>query len=160
MSRPTIIVVHPSEKRSKCSVEPLRGQPGFVFWNYPKRGTESLEGYVRLGIGGAQLTADDCHQGLVLLDGSWRWAAEMEKDYQDLPVRSLAAWETAYPRRSKLFVDPVEGLATIEALYAAHCQMGRNVEELLSSYYWRDEFLKKNGELRERFIRRSVSESR
>jgi pre-rRNA-processing protein TSR3 len=160
MSRPTIIVVHPSEKRSKCSVEPLRGQPGFVFWNYPKRGTESLDGYVRLGIGGPQLTVDDCDQGLVLLDGSWRWAAEMEKDYQDLPVRSLAAWETAYPRRSKLFVDPVEGLATIEALYAAHCQMGRYVEELLSSYYWRDVFLKKNGELRERFIRRSVSESR
>ncbi len=56
------------------------------------------------------------------------------------------AWppgETAYPRRSKLFVDPVEGLATIEALYAAHCQMGRNVEELLSCYYWRDEFLEK-----------------
>jgi pre-rRNA-processing protein TSR3 len=160
MNRPTIIVVHPSEKRSKCSVEPLRGQPGFVFWNYPKRGTESLDGYVRLGIGGPQLTPDDCELGLVLLDGSWRWAAEMEKDYQDLPVRSLGAWETAYPRRSKLFVDPVEGLATIEALYAAHCQMGRNVADLLSSYYWRDEVLKTNSELRERFIRTSVSESR
>lgn len=156
MIPPTIIVVHPSEKRSKCSVEPLRGQTGFVFWSFPKRGPESLDGYVRLGIGGTPLTAQDYQQGLVLLDGSWRWAVEMEKSYQDLPVRSLGPWETAYPRRSKLFVDPVEGLATIEALYAAHCQMGRDVEGLLDSYYWRTDFLEKNDELRERFLRRTV----
>lgn len=150
---PTIIVVHPSEKRSKCSVEPLRGQPGFVFWSFPKRGNESLDGYVRLGIGGPQLTLEDNDKGLLLLDGSWRWAAEMEKGYREIPVRSLGPWVTAYPRKSKLFVDPVEGLATIEALYAAHCQMGRTVEGLLNSYYWQEGFLEKNRELRERLER-------
>ena len=71
----------------------------------------------------------------------------MERDYTDIPVRSLGPWVTAYPRKSKLFVDPIEGLATIEALYAAHCQMGRDVSGLLSSYYWRDQFLEENQEL-------------
>ena len=144
---PTIIVVHRAEKRSKCSVEPLRKTGQFVFWRYPKRGAESLEGYVRLGLGGPQLSAEDYDRGLVLLDGSWRWAAKMEKSYADVPVRSLGPWQTAYPRQSRVFEDPTEGLATIEALYAALCQMGRPVEGLLDSYHWGELFLQRNHEL-------------
>lgn len=152
MSLPsTIIVVHPSEKRSKCSVEPLRTRQEFIFWNYPRRGPESLLGYVRLGIGGPELTPSDQTTGLVLLDGSWRWAAKMEQSYEDLPVRSLAPWVTAYPRVSKVFQDPSGGLATIEALFAAHAQMGRSVEGLLDDYRWRDQFLDANRELLTRF---------
>ncbi len=140
----TIIVVHPSEKRSKCSVEPLRPRSEFVFWTYPQRGAERLDGYVRLGIGGPELTPADFGTGLVLLDGSWRWAAKMEQAYNDLPVRSLAGWKTAYPRVSKVFQDPSGGLATIEALFAAHAQMGRPVEGLLDDYRWGTEFLELN----------------
>src|SRR5436190_5429400 len=116
MFPPTVIVVHPKERRSKCSVQPLRGRDGFVFWKYPRRGSESLDGYVRLGLGGPQLTPADAERGLLILDGTWRYAAAMERDYAELPVRSLGAWETAYPRTSKLFEDPAAGLATIEAL--------------------------------------------
>lgn len=148
---PTIIVVHPSEKRSKCSVEPLRARSEFIFWNYPKRGTESLAGYVRLGLGGPELTPADGATGLVLLDGSWRWAAKMEQSYTDLPVRSLAAWTTAYPRVSKVFQDPAGGLATIEALFAALVQMGRPVDGLLDDYRWAPQFLENNRELCARF---------
>lgn len=144
MFPPTIIVVHPKERRSKCSVQPLRGRHGFVFWKYPKRGTEPLEGYVRLGLGGPQLTPADAARGLLILDGTWRYAAAMERDYAELPVRSLGAWETAYPRTSKLFEDPSAGLATIEALVAAYVQMGRPIEGLLDSYQWQEEFLEKN----------------
>ena len=151
MTPSTIIVVHRAEKRSKCSVEPLRNTGGFVFWRYPKRGTESLEGYVRLGLGGPQLSPADRDQGLLLLDGSWRWAAKMEKSYQDVPVRSLGPWQTAYPRQSRVFADPEEGLATIEALYAALCQMGRRADRLFDSYYWGEHFLQKNRELIEHF---------
>lgn len=141
---PTIIVVHPKEKRSKCSVEPLRGQDGFVFWKFPHRGGESLEGYVRLGIGGPQLSPADAPKGLLLLDATWRLADKMQADYQDVPVRSLSLWETAYPRKSKLFDDPSEGLATIEALFAAYQQMGLDTTGLLDSYYWGDEFVELN----------------
>ena len=147
MFPPTVIVVHPKERRSKCSVQPLRGRDGFVFWKYPRRGVESLEGYVRLGLGGPQLTPADGERGLLILDGTWRYAASMERDYAEVPVRSLGAWHTAYPRTSKLFEDPAAGLATIEALAAAYVQMGRGIEGLLDSYQWREEFLLRNREL-------------
>ncbi len=140
----TIIVVHPRERRSKCSVEPLRGRPGFTFWTFPDRGPEPLAGYVRLGLGGELLTPDNAGDGLLLLDGTWKYAARMEADYRDLPVRSLLPWQTAYPRKSKLFADPQAGLATIEALYAAYVQMGRDPSGLLDAYHWREPFLALN----------------
>ncbi len=150
MHPPTVIVVHPKERRSKCSVEPLRGRDGFIFWKFPKRGPVPLEGYVRLGLGGPPLTPDDQARGLLILDGTWRYAAAMERDYAGLPVRSLGPWQTAYPRTSKLFEDPAAGLATIEALVAAYVQMGRPIDGLLDSYQWRAEFLDRNRELIQR----------
>ena len=146
MTSPTIIVVHPKEKRSKCSVEPLRGRDGFVFWKYPQVGEESLDGYVRLGLGGPELSMDDADHGLLVLDGTWRLAGKMEEDFLDVPVRTLPAWETAYPRTSKLFDDPLGGLATIEAVFAAYSIVGRDVSGLLDEYHWAEEFLKLNAE--------------
>lgn len=144
---PTIIVVHPREKRSKCSVEPLRGRDGFVFWKFPKQGSEPLSGYVRLGLGGPLLTAADRASGLLLLDGTWRLAAKMEADFTHLPVRSLGPWQTAYPRVSKLTDDPTGGLATVEALFAALIQMGKSVDGLLDHYHWKQAFLELNRDL-------------
>lgn len=141
---PTIFVVHPKEKRSKCTIEPLRGRAGFVFWKHPKPGREPLENYVRLGIGGPVLSHADRSKGLLLLDGTWRLAASMEQEFERAPLRSLPAWETAYPRTSKLFDDPIGGLATIEALYVAHMLLGRETDSLLDSYHWADEFLALN----------------
>ena len=112
-----------------------------------------MDGYVRLGLGGPQLSLEDRDRGLLLLDGSWRWAAKMEKSYTDVPVRSLGPWQTAYPRQSRVFADPVEGLATIEALYAALCQMGRREDGLFASYHWGEHFLQKNRELLQCFPR-------
>ncbi|MEX0715303.1 MAG: hypothetical protein WD066_01885, partial [Planctomycetaceae bacterium] len=144
MPPPTIIVVHPRERRSKCSVEPLRERGGFVFWTYPERGPEPLDDYVRLGIGGPLLGPDDADRGLLILDGTWRRAAVMERDYADVPVRSLSAWRTAYPRVSKTFEDPAEGLATIEALFAAYTALGRDTRGLLDDYRWAERFLELN----------------
>ena len=67
---PTIIVVHRRENRKKCSVEPLRERAGFIFWTYPDDGPESLDGYVRLGIGGPLLTEADSANGLLVIDGT------------------------------------------------------------------------------------------
>ncbi|MGC1272930.1 MAG: hypothetical protein WBC44_04430, partial [Planctomycetaceae bacterium] len=153
---PTIIVVHPKERRSKCSVEPLRGRDGFEFWKWPKRRSEVLDGYVRLGLGGPELSADDADSGLLVLDGTWRLAAKMEPDFAELPIRSLpAAWTTAYPRVSKLTDDPAAGLATIEAIYAAYVALGRDTTGLLDQYRWRDDFLRLRGSL-ETLIRRDA----
>ena len=139
---PTIVVVHPKERRSKCSVEPLRGRPGFSFWKWPRRGPERLEGYVRLGLGGPTLSPADADRGLLVLDGTWRLVEKMEPDFADLPVRALPpTWRSASPRVSKLSEDPSAGLATVEAIYAAYATLGRDTAGLLDHYHWRDEFL-------------------
>lgn len=147
MPPPTIIVVHPRENRRKCSVEPLRQHADFRFWTFPERGTESLQGYVRLGIGGPLLSEADRESGLLVLDGTWRLAQRMEPSFADVPVRSIPVWQTAYPRVSKVFEDPLTGLATIEAIYAAYFGLGRDTTGLLDQYRWSDQFLEQNRHL-------------
>src|SRR5262245_30669268 len=93
---PTIIVVHGRERRSKCTVEPLRGKAGFVFWKYPNIGPEPLGDYVRLGFGGPPLSANDAPRGLLVLDGTWRLTRPMEKLFSHIPQRSLPELQTAY----------------------------------------------------------------
>lgn len=140
---PTIIIVHPKERRAKCTVAGLRGDARFVFYRYPRRPAE-LAGYVRLGIGGPPLSLADAQAGLLVLDGTWRWAERMETAFADVPVRSLPALATAYPRVSKILQDPAEGLATVEAVYAALCLLGRDTTGLMDGYPWAAEFLRLN----------------
>jgi pre-rRNA-processing protein TSR3 len=142
---PTVIVVHPRERRSKCSVEPLRSRPKFIFTTFPNPVPVDLSQYVRLGIGGPVIGPQDADRGLLLLDGTWRWAAKMETAYQHMTVRSLPPIQTAYPRKSEVFEDPAEGLATIEALYAALRLLGRETQGLLDHYHWKRQFLELNG---------------
>lgn len=142
---PTIIVVHPKERRSKCTVEPLRGRPEFEFWKYPRVDLGRLDGYVQLGLDGEALSPVDADRGLLVLDGTWKLAAGMQDDFAALPVRTLPPWKTAYPRVSKIFDDPAAGLATIEAIFLAYQILGRDTTGLLDAYYWRDEFLRLNG---------------
>lgn len=98
-------------------------------------------------MGGPILTPDDAGSRLLVLDGTWRYAAVMEADYEAVPVRSLPPVVTAYPRISRTFEDPAGGLATIEAVYAAwHC-LGRDVSGLLDEYHWAEDFLKLNPQL-------------
>jgi pre-rRNA-processing protein TSR3 len=144
-----LILIHPRERRAKCTVRPLRGRPGFEFRRYPLR--EPIPaGYVRLGLGGPVLSTDDRECGLLVLDGTWRWAARMEAQLADIPVRNLPPLLTAYPRSSKVFDDPEAGLASVEAIYAALRLLGRPTEGVLDQYYWRDDFLRINAEFFER----------
>jgi pre-rRNA-processing protein TSR3 len=145
MPLPTVIVVHRRERRSKCSVEPLRSNPEFLFTPFPEPPPVDLSRYVRLGIGGPQLSHNDADRGLLLLDGTWRWAAKMEAAYHHVELRSLPQIRTAYPRKSTVFEDPSEGLATIEALYAAYRILNRDTSGLLDQYHWRVQFLELNG---------------
>jgi pre-rRNA-processing protein TSR3 len=142
---PTVIVRHAHENPRKCSVLPLRGRPGLVFLNYPVRDCPDLGTYVRLAAEGPPLTIADAGKGLLLLDGSWRWAAAMTRDFADVPPRSLFGWKTAYPRTSKLGTDPDNGLASVEALFIAYHILGRPTAGLLDHYHWAAEFLQTNG---------------
>jgi pre-rRNA-processing protein TSR3 len=113
------MVVHPRERRSKCTVEPLRSRDDFVFVRFPSKVPVVLDNYVRLGMDGPELSSEDAESGLLVLDGTWKLASRMEPFYSDLPVRSLPQIATAYPRVSQLYQDPSDGLATIEAVYMA-----------------------------------------
>jgi pre-rRNA-processing protein TSR3 len=142
---PTVIVRHPRENPRKCSVLPLRGRPGLVFLTYPVRERPDLTGYVRLAAEGPELSLTDAAAGVLLLDGSWRRAGAMIRDFEDVPPRSLHGWRTAYPRVSKLGTDPDNGLASVEALFIAHHILGRKTDGLLDHYRWAAEFLEING---------------
>jgi pre-rRNA-processing protein TSR3 len=142
---PTVIVRHPNENPRKCSVYPLRGRADLIFLHHPVAQRPALAGYIRLAAEGPPLTAADSSAGILLLDGSWRWAGAMERDFLDVPPRSLSGWKTAYPRVSKLGTDPHNGLASIEALFLAYHLLGRPTSGLLDHYRWADDFLKANG---------------
>jgi pre-rRNA-processing protein TSR3 len=134
---PTVIVRHTNENPRKCSVLPLRGRPDIVFLNYPVKVRPPLEGYLRLAADGPELTAADADRGLLLLDGSWRRATAMMRDFADVEPRSLHGYQTAYPRVSKLGTDPEHGLASVEALFVAYHILGRPTVGLLDHYHWR-----------------------
>jgi pre-rRNA-processing protein TSR3 len=141
----TIIVVHPRERRAKCTVQPLRNRPGFLFYKHP-RAPQQLAGYVRLGLGGPILSPADCESGLLVLDGTWRWVEPMERLMESVPVRSLPPLVTAYPRSSKVSDDPDGGLATIEAIYAAYRLLARDTTSLLDHYRWGNQFVDQNSQ--------------
>jgi pre-rRNA-processing protein TSR3 len=142
---PTVIVRHSHENPRKCSILPLRGRPDLVFLHHPVTRRPSLVGYVRLAADGPPLSAADAQNGLLLLDGSWRWAAAMTRDFADVPPRSLSGYQTAYPRASKRGTDPDNGLASVEALYVAYRVLERPTAGLLDHYRWAAEFLRLNG---------------
>jgi pre-rRNA-processing protein TSR3 len=141
----TIIVRNTRENPRKCSVLPLKGRPDLIFMTYPVTRPLPLEGYVRLAPDGPELSAADAACGLLILDGSWRWAEVMNRDFEQVPARSLHGFRTAYPRKSKLGTDPEQGLATVEALFLAYHLTGRPTAGLLDHYRWADEFLRLNG---------------
>ena len=140
----TLIVRHPKENPRKCSVLPLKGRPDLTFVPYPVKAPLDLTEYIRLAADGPPLAAADKSSGILLLDGSWRWAGAMTRAFAHVPPRSLSGYQTAYPRVSKLGTDPDNGLASIEALYVAYHILGRATEGLLDHYHWASEFLRLN----------------
>src|SRR5271166_5711591 len=112
---PTVIVRHPRENPRKCSILPLRGRPDLLIAAYPVKQPPSLDNYVRLTAEGPELSAADAACGLLLLDGSWRWAGAMTRAFLNVEPRSLHGLRTASPRVSRLGTDPDNGLASVEA---------------------------------------------
>ena len=141
-----VIVRHPKEKLSKCSLTPLHGRGDLVFY----RATESFEfdatGYLLLDIDAPVISEVDNPMPLLLLDSTWRLLPKLMGKIKGNPVRRRlpANLMTAYPRVSKIEQDPMGGLASVEALFAARFLMGRPTPELLDSYYWKDVFLAQN----------------
>lgn len=148
---PTIIWRHRKENLKKCSLRGLESRLDFQFFTYPYHTLPSLDQYILLAIDAPPLTVADKGHGLFLIDATWRYAEVMlgkvpQSDrliYRSLPKGTV----TAYPRRQEDCSDPGAGLASIEALYAAHCLLEKSTANLLDHYYWGNLFLERNPHL-------------
>lgn len=146
---PTIILRHRKENLKKCSLRGLESRTDLNFLTYPKDPLPDLSQYIMLDFDGPPLTPDDAHLGLFLIDATWRLSEKMARVHAEhLPPirRSLPkTLLTAYPRRQDDCADPARGLATVEALYAAHHILKRpQTETLLDGYHWAEQFLAQN----------------
>lgn len=143
-----LILRDPRESKKKCSLTPLEGREGVRFVQYhPERRLEA-GGRILLDPDGEPFSEADVGSPLLLIDCAWRRVPSLMRTVDgELVRRRLPNLVTAYPRVSRYFEDPVRGLASIEALYAASYLVGLPDPELLAEYRWRDEFLAKNAEL-------------
>jgi pre-rRNA-processing protein TSR3 len=132
----------------KCSLRGLENREDFRFFTYPKDELPFLQNYVLLTMDAEELSISDAGCGLLVLDATWRYAGKMERyvtENQYFIRRSLPKnWRTAYPRRQDDCPDPSQGLASIEAIFAAYSILGRNTAGLLDLYHWKSQFLELN----------------
>ena len=143
-----LIVRDPREPTKKCSLTPLRGMDGVHFISL--RGGRRVDAGRRIWLhpDGAELSLADRGNDLLLIDCAWRKLPALAKaiDGELLP-RRLPKLVTAYPRRSKVAVDPEDGLASVEALYAAVALLDGPRPEFLAKYHWAADFLAANPDL-------------
>ena len=148
MQRDILILRDPRESAKKCSLTPLRGLPVVEFVSF-RAGLElEAGGRLLLDPEAPELGAEDAGRGLFVIDCSWRRLPKLAEAVRGEVVRRrLPPLVTAYPRVSRVFDDPEQGLASIEALYAATCILGRPDPELLDGYRWAERFLSENPQL-------------
>jgi pre-rRNA-processing protein TSR3 len=142
----TYFIRHRKENRKKCSLTPLEGDLRCTFLSYPFKGPlPDLSSVVLLSVDAPELSPADSGADILLVDATWRYAEKILKLLpMGLKTRSLPrSWQTAYPR----YQEVSEGLASIEALYAAFHILGYNKDNLLDAYYWKEAFLEKNSQL-------------
>ena len=139
----TVVIRHPREKLSKCSLTPLHGRPEITFLKSSPEFTFDASGYVMLEVGAPPLSEADAGLPVLVLDATWRLLPGMLAQVQGAPIRRSIpdGVKTAYPRVGKSYPDPHGGLASVEALFVARALMGDLDESLLDGYYWREAFL-------------------
>ncbi len=137
------IIRHLKERMAKCSLRPLRGRPELTFVKARPQWRFDATGYTLLAVGAPVLSQADAGRPLLLLDSTWRLLPQLEACLDGTPERRglPTGLISAYPRVSKTGVDPLGGLASVEALFTAGLLMGEPDISLLSEYYWREAFL-------------------
>jgi pre-rRNA-processing protein TSR3 len=140
-----LILRDPKEAAKKCSLTPLRGEAGLRFATYREDRILEAGARILLHPEGELLGPGDAGAPLLLVDCSWRRLPTLLRTVRgDLSPRRLPRLESAYPRKSRTFADPGEGLASVEALYAALVLTGRREPGLLRHYRFAERFLELN----------------
>lgn len=177
---PTVILRHCKEKIKKCSLRWLEDRYDLKFFSYPQdlealtsffyttissfsqytsayktmdTSTLMLAKYVLLDLRGSPLSIKDQSMGLLLLDGTWKYAKKMFRTLSfSMELRSIPhMFRTAYPRTQNNCEDPIRGLSSVETIFIAHHILKKDTADLLNTYYWKDLFLKKNQSLWNKF---------
>lgn len=140
---PTTVIRHPKERIAKCSLRFLHERPEMTFLRARPGWQFDATGFVLLAVDAPPLSTADAAHPLLLLDSTWRWLPQLRACVTGAPIeRSIPGLlRTAYPRASKVFIDPAQGLASIEALYIARRLLGDDDPTLLDGYHWKDVFL-------------------
>lgn len=146
---PVTIIRHAKERINKCSLEPLNGRSEIAFYKANPLFKFDCTNFIVLIIDAPELSVNDANHPLLILDSTWRLIPSLEACLYGAPIkRSLPTnFKTAYPRVSKISQDPLNGLASIEALYIAKYILGENDLSLLEGYHWKKEFLNINKSL-------------
>ncbi len=141
---PTTVIRHQKEKISKCSLRFLHERPEMTFLRNKPGFAFDATGFTLLAVDAEPLSLADAGRPLLLLDSTWRWLPQLLACVHGAPVRRSIPGDvrTAYPRVSKVFEDPQQGLASIEALYLARKLLGDDDPSLLDGYHWKDDFLR------------------
>lgn len=146
----TVVIRHRKENLKKCSLRMLEMRDDMQFLTYPFESLPPLDSYVILVMENAPLLSKaDSNKGILLLDSTWAYLPRMVEAVDlacpNLEKRTLPGnFKTAYPRNQKDCVDPNRGLSSLEALYIAYLQLGRETHSLLDHYYWKDRFIELN----------------
>ena len=144
----TIILRHRKENLKKCTLHGLENRKDMQFYTYPTDPLPPLSNYILLTLNAPPLSIEDRNHGLFIIDGTWRYAAIMEKQIPGVHHfirRSIPSeFRTSYPRKQTGCPDSERGLASLEALFIAHVILGKETEGLLSHYYFGEEFIQKN----------------
>ena len=138
-----VVIRHPKERKSKCTLAPLHKQTGITFFNAHDSFRFDATGYILLTLDAPLLTRQDSGHPILILDSTWRLIPQLESCIVGNPLRRTLPGNiiTAYPRISKIFKDPEGGLASIEALYVAMKIVGEDNKTLLNAYHWKEQFL-------------------
>lgn len=145
----TIVLRHRKENLKKCSLRNLEQRKDFIFYRYPLLELPSLNEYVMLTLDAPILSERDQDKGLLIIDGTWRYAEKMcrfvEQKEPKIIKRSLPQYfKTAYPRSQEDCSDPQRGLASLEAVFIAYWILKRETKGLLDHYHWKELFLAAN----------------
>lgn len=144
---PQIVVIrHPRENLKKCSLRGLESRENFAFFKAKDGFLFDATGYILLQNNAPEISEKDKGLPILLLDSTWALLPKVRNKIHGKPIlRGLpSSIKTAYPRVSKSGNDPQNGLATVEALFAALSLSGRRDESVLQNYIFKDTFLQLN----------------
>lgn len=144
---PQIVVIrHPRENLKKCSLRGLESRENFAFFKAKDGFLFDATGYILLQNNAPEISEKDKGLPILLLDSTWALLPKVRNKIHGTPIlRGLpSSVKTAYPRVSKSGNDPQNGLATVEALFAALSLSGQRDESILQNYVFKDTFLQLN----------------